>query len=267
MEQDSQNTDSLFDFIYIDKQRVSSLIAQLFGAGVITSVKQTTSDSDKNNKSLELNVKIAKARIGFDETLTSSQERLFDAAWSLPLNLLDRLSEMDMIKNDLSGLKIGDIALATGLIKVFDVGMVHKLMPAAKLIARQNKNKNQIKKEQQELDTAEQILKVLPQSIQIDMATVEGRGVWMTVSPDHLTIPTGDLMLKYGPIIPGQWHVLGILDAHAHDLLETPEAPYPTSENEIRNSMDVVGMMIRMQIGRPSSSFGITPLMIFRKIK
>lgn len=31
MEQDSQNTDSLFDFIYIDKQRVSSLIAQLFG--------------------------------------------------------------------------------------------------------------------------------------------------------------------------------------------------------------------------------------------
>lgn len=83
---------------------------------------------------------------------------------------------MDMIKNDLSELKIGDIALATGLIKVFDVGMVHKLMPAAKLIARQNKNKNQIKKEQQELDTAEQILKVLPQSIQIDMATVEGGG-------------------------------------------------------------------------------------------
>lgn len=146
MEQDSQSTDSLFDFIYIDKQRVSSLIAQLYGAGVITSVKQTTSDSDKSNKALELNVKIAKAKIGFDETLTSSQERLFDASWSLPLNLLDRLSELDMIKNDLSEVKIGDIALATGLIKIFDVAMVHKLMPAAKIIASRTKTKIRVRK-------------------------------------------------------------------------------------------------------------------------
>lgn len=40
MAQDSQNIDSLFDYFYFDKERVSALTAQLFPAGVLNSVKK-----------------------------------------------------------------------------------------------------------------------------------------------------------------------------------------------------------------------------------
>lgn len=80
MEQEQQNIDSLFDFLYIDRVRVSSLTAQLHNAGVVTSVKQTISDTDKSNKSVELNVKILKGKIGADDSIAHSQEKTFDAS-------------------------------------------------------------------------------------------------------------------------------------------------------------------------------------------
>jgi len=266
MEQGSANTASLFDFFYVDRERVSSLTAQLFGAGVITSVKQTESEGDKAEKALELSVKIAKAKFGADETFSTSQERLFDASWSLPLNLLDRLQEMSMIKKDIDKARLGDLILASGHIKIFDIAMVQQMMPAAKKVARNGVKGSAAKKHAQELDIAEEIVKFLPTSVQIEMADTEGNLLWTTVNPDNLTIPPGDMMLKYGPIIPGKWHVLGLLDAHKDGEWEDPDAPYPKDNNEFKDSMSGLSMMMRMQVGRPENSLGITPLMIFREI-
>lgn len=267
MAQDSQNTGSLFDFFYIDRDRVSSLTAQIFGSGVITSVKQTEAEGDKSSKGLELSVKIAKAKFGSEDTFNSSQERLFDASWSLPLNLLDRLSELSMIKSSLTDARRGDLILSSGMIKIFDIGLVQQMLPAAKKIARHGNKSNQGKKQESDLAVAEEIIKFLPKSVQIDMADTDGNILWMSVAPENMTIPTGDLILKYGPMIPGKWHVLGMLDAHAEDTLEDPDAPYPNVSNQLKASMDYLGLMMRSEVGRPMNAFGMTPLLIFRKIK
>lgn len=266
MEQDSASTASLFDFFYVDRERVSSLTAQLFGAGVITSVRQTESEGDKASKALELSVKIAKAKFGAEDSFTTSQERLFDASWSLPLNLLDRLQEMSMIKTDIDNARLGDLILASGHIKIFDVAMVQQMMPAAKKLARSGGKGPAAKQHAHNLDMAEEIVKFLPKSVQIEMADTEGNLLWTSVNPENLTIPPGDMMLKYGPVIPGKWHVLGLLDAHQDGEWEDPDAPYPQTNNEFKESMSGLSMMMRMQVGRPENSLGITPLMIFRKI-
>lgn len=266
MVQDSPSTASLYDFLYVDRERVSSLTAQLFGAGVITSVKQTESDGDKSSKSLELNVKIAKARFGAEDSFNTSQERLFDASWSLPLNLLDRLDEMSMIKKDIDKARLGDMILASGHIKIFDVAMVQQMMPAAKKLARNGAKGSSGKKHVHDLDLAEEIIKFLPKSVQIEMADTEGNLLWTSVNPENLTIPPGDMLLKYGPVIPGKWHVLGLLDAHRDGEWEDPDAPYPNNDNEFKDSMSGLSMMMKIQVGRPENFLGITPLLIFRKI-
>ncbi|WP_241591348.1 DUF6414 family protein [Rosenbergiella epipactidis] len=266
MGQDSASTASLFDFLYVDSERVSSLTAQLFGAGVITSVKQTETDGDSSSKSVELNIKVAKAKLGSSDNVSASQERLFDASWSLPLNLLDRLQELDLIKKDIEALRLGDLTLATGHIKIFDIAMVQQLMPAAKKLAKNNAKGQSARKQISELDMAEEIVKFLPKSVQIEIADADGNLFWTSVSPENLAIPPADMMLKYGPIIPGKWHVLGLLDAHRDGDIEDPDAPYPTVSNEFKDSINFLSYNMRLQVGRPSCALGITPLLIFRKI-
>jgi hypothetical protein len=48
MEQEQQSTDSLYDFLYVDNQRASSLLAQMNGPCVVTSIKHVTAEIDKS---------------------------------------------------------------------------------------------------------------------------------------------------------------------------------------------------------------------------
>jgi len=58
MAQDSQNTDSLFDYFYVDKERISALTAQLFESGVLNNVKQTALESEKDLKEIKAGLPI-----------------------------------------------------------------------------------------------------------------------------------------------------------------------------------------------------------------
>ena len=47
--QESQNTDSLYDYFYLDTNRIKSLIAQLDNGRVLISFKSAKSSSDKSS--------------------------------------------------------------------------------------------------------------------------------------------------------------------------------------------------------------------------
>jgi len=87
----------------------------------------------------------------------------------------------------------------------------------------------------------------------------------MSVEPANLITTLSDVSLKYGPFIPGEWHILCIVDAYADDnKFDNPDAPYPLVTNDLKNGMEGILLMMRASMGRPSGSFGITPLIIFR---
>ncbi|EKN3740024.1 TPA: hypothetical protein PXN43_000752 [Yersinia enterocolitica] len=273
MVQDSQNTDLLYDYLYIDKERVGALTAQLFSCGVMTTLKQSSSESDNNKKEVKIKIPIVAGGISAGETVSRTQERMFDSSWSLPLNLLDKLSEQNRIKKNIGDAKLGDLVIISGMMKIFDAEMVHKFMPAFKKLTTMNlkatnnqSQKNALKTQITQLDSAEELVKFLPLSTQIDFADSDGNLIWMSVNPSNLTIGTGDIALKYGPLIPSKWHVLGYVDAYPQDKLDDPEAPYPYIENDIKNGMDTMLMLIRQLMGRGENSYGMTPLIIFRSI-
>lgn len=107
--------------------------------------------------------------------------------------------------------------------------------------------------------------------------TVQGRFLsgqdqfWGSLIPEGLTSSPGDLMLKHGIQIAGQWSTVGILDA-------TPD----TTKSEVEQAIDQVkamaalgavmggiGLMashLRPMLGRPTEAYGITPLLVFREV-
>jgi len=98
MAHDSQSTVSLYDYLYIDRERINALTAQLFSSGVLTSVKQSQSDADSDTNQVKFKIPFIEAGISSGEAISRAQERHFDSSWSLPLNLLDKLSETGRIK-------------------------------------------------------------------------------------------------------------------------------------------------------------------------
>lgn len=274
MAQGSQSTDSLFDYFYVDKERVNALTAQLFPSGVLNGVKQTSGESEKDLKEIKAGLPIIGAKTNASESWTRSQERFFDSSWSLPLNLLDKLFEAGKMKSNLIDAKLGDIVLIKGMMKVFDAQMVHLCMPIVKKIKinelKNEKNaslKTKLKKELSDLENAEELMKILPENTHIDFADSCGHCSWMSVDPLNLTTTLSDISLKYGHFIPGEWNILCIVDAYADDSkTDNPSAPYPSISNDLKAAIEPMLVMMRSMMGRPEGSFGVTPLIIFRSL-
>lgn len=274
MAPDSQSIDSLFDYFYVDKERVNALTAQLFPSGVLNTVKQSSSESEKDLKEIKAGIPLVGGRTNASEAWSRTQERVFDSSWSLPLNLLAKLSEDQRVKTSLSGSRLGDLVLIKGMMKLFDAQMVHLCMPILKRIKinelKNEKNglaKSLLRDEIAGLENAEEMVKMLPPTTHIDFADSEGNFSWMSVEPLNLTTALSDVSLKYGPFIPGQWHILCIVDAYADDeKVDNPDAPYPSVTNHLKEAMEPMLLMMRGMMGRPQGSYGITPLVIFRAV-
>jgi hypothetical protein len=76
-----------------------------------------------------------------------------------------------------------------------------------------------------------------------------------------------DIVLKHGNRIPGEWAILGVLDALPDHQGSEPEDPdFGVVEEMAAKMVGVVAPVTRTVLGRPSSHFGVTPLLIFREI-
>lgn len=95
MDQGSQSIASLFDFLYVDRSRLSAFAAQLFNQGVLQSTKTIDSTTGKAGGSLDVGApKVLGINFSGLSESASAIEHQFDASWSLPLNVMDRLDEL-----------------------------------------------------------------------------------------------------------------------------------------------------------------------------
>ena len=127
---------------------------------------------------------------------------------------------------------------------------------------------NQGDGEPSEADLALELLPLFPHAVQ---ATLVGNNfrVWTSLTEANIVGLASDLILKHGVVIPGQWHMLGVLDA----LTDAGGAPTPSNDTAAIMAGTPIGglaaMMatgIRQFFGRPATSFGMTPLLIFRAV-
>lgn len=231
---------------------------------------------------------------------STESRRTYDPRWANALAFLDYIDENRLLNRDVQSGHIGQIVLFSGDLVLFDLGILRRMweLPTVKklvinaaqnekeeppLLNRQERRKLALPGKQQKKDglptEAEiglELLTVLPHAVQAAVSAGD-LSVWSSLREDNLTIAPSDLFLKHGLTIGGTWHIVGILDA-------LPDGDEHNSEASIALSVMkqfVAGYqlgyfgysvaphlvpIIRNLLGRPSTSYGFTPLLLFREI-
>jgi hypothetical protein len=187
---------------------------------------------------------------------------MFDASWSIPLEVLDGLKSRSLVRESLKGSGLGSIILTDCFLRVIEFASMDNLWESAMRIFISSSQPSQpIIPEV--IPTLSEALKAMPRAIHAHFLTNEGL-LWSSLLPESLTIPTSDLTLKYGGTVSGRWNLLYLLDAWA-DSGDPPDISF-WSAGAMMDGILTAMHGLRTLMGRPSNWVGITPLMIFRDI-
>lgn len=69
----------IYDFLYVDRGRISALYAQLFPQGILTSVKTTAQETFSDESNVVSDVKVFKSEDKSVDTGSKGIEHMFDA--------------------------------------------------------------------------------------------------------------------------------------------------------------------------------------------
>lgn len=273
MAPESQSTESLFDILYADRERLTLYLSQIDPNGVITGFKTSSVDGSSMASDIKGSVGIGSFAYNGKTNNQDSQERSYDPAAALPIQVLNGLDEKNFIHRDITKTPIGSLILSSGSLSLFDTSFALTLWPfiQKKMDFRaMAQGANDASKGHGEKITVKDmteivksIIEKIPQPIHMILSNKDK--IWGTLTDSGFMSPPNDLFLKHKNIIPGEWYVLGILDT----LNETSEVDADGLQTFagglLRGVQDLFGHMISM-FGRPDDAYGITPLIIFREV-
>lgn len=290
---------SIYDFLYYDSQRVSSFLAQADANGALTSISTTegVQKGSKRAKRFKLGAHSTLhggAQIELEHGPATGAfhgiDREYDPLWANALSLLDMLEERGLVDVDIERGALGSFVLVQGKVSLSDFSMYRGLWDfpltktlisetvfgqqeelmaaaAANLPKLRHRGKHPGAQKQPMNDVITEtfisILKMMPHTAQVSLRREEGESCWGTLRPDALVVPASDSVLKHGTVIPGEWHMLAILDASPFET----ESDQDTNVNLLGQALNALAGPTRNLLGRPEGSYGVTPLLIFREVK
>ncbi len=191
---------------------------------------------------------------------------MFDASWSIPLEVLDRLRNLSLVHDSVKGAGLGSIVLTNCYLRLIDFASMDKLWDAS---MRTFLASSQASQSGQQIPPAEAVpsiveaLRAMPQVVHAHFLTNDAI-LWSSLQPVNLTIPISDLTLKYGGVVSGKWNLLYIVDAWA-DEGEPPDVSV-WSAGAMMDAILTAMHGLKGMMGRPVGWIGITPLMIYRDV-
>lgn len=272
---DHLEKNSVYDFLYHDVKRINSFLSQfnpnglLQSSTILDSNSQTQSTSSTNGLKVKLPAVVEGDKNKSDQTSEIIKEELsktYDPFWQNSLAFLDYLVQNQLLNEDINKSNIGQFVLLSGKLFMFDVSFFQKVLMKSHskqsfiggFVGASTNSKTAKNDAHEFLD----VIDALPNSIQARLVA-EDFSTWSTLYADGLSLSPDDLLLKHGFIISGEWKVLGILDALPdHDNTNEDYSFLPDFQRILANYSNI----LRPKFGRDTSSYGITPLMIFRKV-
>ncbi|WP_154674634.1 DUF6414 family protein [Mesorhizobium erdmanii] len=235
---------------------------------------------------------------GPSEIGSESSDLVYDPLWANARDFLDYLNERNLLHRDIKTARIGQIVLSSGNLAVFDLGVLRgmwdlptvkkailkgasapALEPSNASLNRHGKRAAEaakIAKQQSapsEAELAIEMLTVLPHTTQAAVSSSDGNlSVWFNLAEKNMTISATNLFLKHGLTIAGTWNIVGVLDAMPDQetipgMAAIEQMLAGTKLSFLTQSM-AGGLVpaVRTLLGRPTDSFGVTPLLLFREI-
>ena len=120
-----------------------------------------------------------------------------------------------------------------------------------------------------------ELLTILPHTVNASIFTDNTDRVWSSLRDEFMVTPAAELVLTHGVSPPGEWAMLGILSARP-DIGEMElqqriaalgsDLPIGLVNSGVGQMAQILAPIVRGVLGRPSASYALTPLLIFREI-
>lgn len=285
--------DSVFDFIYVDQQRISLLISQLSDFGEVTSISEEKDAGHASEKydefSTSANAVLASGRgtIGNKVYAHSDRsiQRTYDSRWLNALNFLDEAEHRSLINRELRNARIGEVVLAKGPLRIRDFSSLSEIwhkpsmkksmevgldaeLPSNRSERRKPGRKNSASSKSKmptDLEIFLDLVDVLPHTTQ----AIVGREnlAWGLLKDEGLIGSPSDFALKFGSSIPGEWAMIGVLEAFPGESKSPDDILQTTQLDQVCDALFMhLEPVTRQLLGRPAQAYGLTPLMIMRQV-
>ena len=296
-EEGDSNDHSVLDFLYHDSRRIGSFLSQFEPDGHLLQITRSKDGAEgkKDTSATEVKGSLAVASgayTGTTETtldLARGYARVFDPYWANARAFLNYANQNSLFVTDVTKARFGQLLHAKGHLGVMDIKMLRHAWDV-KTIQTQIKSgvgangpahtaaaKAAKKKAEQNADFMIDMLKIMPHAVQAFFATEDGQRIWGTLAEENLVTPPGDLALKHGIMVAGEWNLVAILDAMPS--CHIPDEDYETqAQQAVVQTLNLLGSSpisqiavhvapaAKLLLGRPQSSYGVTPLLIFREV-
>lgn len=300
MARSPKKEDSVYDFLYIDTKRIGLLLSQFGSDGIITELVRATDATSETGGKLDLKI----VGINQKEGKKTGLVRKFDPQWLIPLLFLKEAQKI--IARDIEAARIGQLVLMSGSLTISDLSILRLLWdvqfvqqsmvqgaeidPSAAEFLMQLPQLSQSPKlprprQKRDRDTRTpdrppanpileqvrgllEIIKVMPHGIMATLERKPDQKLWCSLRDEWMIVSSSDLMLNHGSTISGEWNVVGVLDARPEGAGNSSDDVQPEINpiTPLLGILQAFGPLARQLLGRPSGSFGVTPLLIFREI-
>lgn len=264
-----QEKNSVYDFLYQDVHRIGSFLSQFDPNGHLQSSTRSNSLSQNRSASEDKSLTgklpiVAEGKVANSHSNSefnkNDSSKTYDPLWQNSLALLDYLEQRNLINKNILNSHIGQFVLVTGKLVILDIGFIQRILKDTSLKKTVVQNAAGGKNNKSSMNLGIEIFGSIPAAIQAHLHSPD-ISAWSTLKSEGLSLSTDDLHLKHGPSIAGEWNILGIIDALP--MNDEPDiSRYPLF---LRNFNEFFGE-IKKLCGRPSNYFGITPLLVFRKV-
>jgi hypothetical protein len=248
----------VYDFLYVDVNRIARLVAQLNQGGVVTETAREWSLGGEAGVKLSHFIPFAIKGI-----FGNKRSESYDPSWRLPVLFLDQM-EAHIVSEPLHW-GVGQIVTLTGSLSVSEYVFAGQMLkvPAVRDAILNPRSPTSVQLSQSEIESFANAAKVMPHMLQAAVST-DSLTSWSTLNDACTTASTGDLTLKCGSAIDGKWTLTGILDVKPD---ESKQSSNGTPVSGYSQEFRALGDAVRSAIGRPQDSYGITPLTIHRKVE
>jgi len=285
--QESQDTDSVFDFLYVDHVRIAVLASQLDQHGHLESVKVTDEARETFKKTGSASALALKGELQSEKGTNEKAERSYNPLWLHARQFLDIFDELGFVQRDIKEAAYGDLVVVSGNLTVVDPRFMKPLwreimsaVPGMQKAAAEGFAEGQSRQQRRAAAREGQksappastpaaafagviaaFLEGMPHAVRGRLAS-NGDVLWFMLILERMSVTPEEIVLKHGTAVPGEWHVAGIVDAIPG---EEPVAA-PMGGDSLGDALGAATDALREQMGRPKTDYGITPLLIFRKL-
>jgi hypothetical protein len=273
--------DSPVDFLYLDRQRITSLVGQLSNQGMLVGLKSVFQKSQSREGKAGGNAVVASIEGKLSGTSSESSEETYDPFWTHAYSFLQDLEGNFAVP--LEHARMGSLVKFDAFVQFLDLKIMRNLweptarayqssqasgaaQPAPSISRKKRRELRQQRPQDQKqaFDATKfglEILKEVPHLFYMTFLAMPNYRFWAAVQPDYLTISGDALIMKFGAIIDGLWTVVGIVDGRIGN------AATPLPINPILDGVVTAMSGLREAIGRPKDHWGITPIAIYAPLR